>query len=47
MGDLLREQGDVAGARAAYQRAIDSGDKTWAPIAGTRLREMLKDYGNH
>lgn len=27
MGDLLRGQGDPAGARAAYQRAIDSGNK--------------------
>jgi hypothetical protein len=42
LGDLLREQGDAAGARAAYQQAIDSGHEDWAPIAVTRLREMLK-----
>ena len=29
-GAALAEQGDVAGARAAYQRAIDTGHPEWA-----------------
>jgi hypothetical protein len=39
MSDLLKEQGDVAGAKAAYQQAIDSGHEYWAPVAVTRLRD--------
>lgn len=32
-GDLLLEAGDVAGARAAYERATQSGDPDQAPRA--------------
>ena len=32
---LLAEQGDVPRARAAYQRAIDSGHAEWVPTANT------------
>jgi hypothetical protein len=30
-----REQGDVAGARAAYQKAIDSGDPKYVQAAAS------------
>jgi hypothetical protein len=33
LGDLLREQGDAAGARAAFEKAIETGHKTWAHVA--------------
>ena len=33
-GLLLAEQGDTEGARAAYQRAIDSGHTDAAPTGG-------------
>ena len=45
MGNLLADQGDVPGARAAYQNAIDSGHESWAPIAVNRLRDVLRDQG--
>lgn len=41
LGDLLKEQGDIAGAKGAYQQARDSGvDLLWAPAAADRLREL-------
>ena len=45
MGNLLAQQGDVPGARAAYQKAIDSRHESWAPIAVNRLRDVLRDQG--
>ena len=46
LGILLAEQGDVAGARAAYQQAIDSGHEDWAPIAAEKLGGLLKQQGD-
>lgn len=37
LGVLLEEQRDVEGARAAYQHAIDSGNRGQAPRATHRL----------
>jgi tetratricopeptide (TPR) repeat protein len=42
LGLRLAEQGDVAGARAAYQRAIDSGHADEAPRAAVNLGVLLK-----
>jgi hypothetical protein len=41
LGVLLAEQGDVAGARAAYQRAIDSGHAEWALRAAVDLGVLV------
>jgi predicted negative regulator of RcsB-dependent stress response len=40
LGDLLRGLGDHEGARRAFQRAIDSGDPTWAPVAVQAIRDV-------
>jgi predicted negative regulator of RcsB-dependent stress response len=40
LGMLLAEQGDAADARAAYQRAIDSGHAKWALEAAAKLRQL-------
>jgi tetratricopeptide (TPR) repeat protein len=49
LGDLLRGQDDLDGARAAYQRAADSGDPDVAPEALVDLGHLLmifqRDYG--
>jgi trypsin-like peptidase/tetratricopeptide repeat protein len=37
LGLLLAEQGDVAGARAAFERAIESGHPEYAPMAARNL----------
>jgi hypothetical protein len=37
LGDRLNKQGDVDGARAAYQQAIDSGHLDLAPKAMNNL----------
>jgi hypothetical protein len=37
---LLKERGDVEGARAAYQLAIDSGHTDQAPKAIGLLRQL-------
>jgi predicted negative regulator of RcsB-dependent stress response len=37
LGRLLAGEGDVAGARAAYQQAIDSGNQDAATIARQAL----------
>ena len=42
LGVLLAEQGDAAGARAAYQRVIDSDHPDMAPMS-TRLVELLDE----
>ncbi len=39
-GILLAEPGDVAGAKAAYERAIDSQHAEWAPSAARNLRRL-------
>jgi hypothetical protein len=39
----LDEQGDAMGARAAYQRAIDSGHADAAPAAAYNLGNMLAE----
>jgi hypothetical protein len=44
LGWLLADQGDVAGARAAYQRAIDS-DHEYAPLAAVKLGRLLASQG--
>ena len=43
LGDLLKEQGDLAGARAAWQRVIESADVDWAGPAMTSLVNLLRD----
>jgi predicted negative regulator of RcsB-dependent stress response len=45
LGDLLREQSDMAGASAAYQVAIDSGDAHWAMMARTDLALLIWGQG--
>ena len=40
LGDLLRDQGDVDGARAAFQRAIDSGHADIAAFARKQLSRL-------
>jgi Tfp pilus assembly protein PilF len=46
LGLRLAEQGDVAGARAAYQRAIDSGHPDAAPMAARYLGFLLAEQGD-
>lgn len=46
IGLLLAEQGDVRGARAAYQSAIDSGHPDEAPAAAVNLGVLLKEQGD-
>ena len=46
LGELLAEQGDVEGARAAYQQAIDSGDPDAGPSAASRLGWLLEQQGD-
>ena len=46
LGDLLNKQGDVEGARAAYQLAIDSGNTKVASMAALSLGTMLDAQGD-
>jgi TolA-binding protein len=46
LGLQLAEQGDVAGARAAFQRAIDSGHADQAPMAAWNLGVLLAEQGD-
>ena len=46
LGFSLAEQGDVEGAKAAYQLAIDSGYAELAPMAALGLGDLLKDQGD-
>jgi TolA-binding protein len=46
LGVLLRRQGNVAGAKAAYQRAIGSGHPDQAPKAAFNLGALLEDRGD-
>jgi len=40
LGTLLAAEGDPAGARAAYQLAIDSGHPEWTSKAAVELRRL-------
>jgi TolA-binding protein len=44
LGTSLGRQGDVEGARSAYQQAIDSGDAEHAPAAGFQLGLLLGQH---
>lgn len=46
LGLQLAEQGNLAGARAAYQLAIDSGHAEWAPMAALNLGLLLDAQGD-
>jgi tetratricopeptide (TPR) repeat protein len=46
LGALLAGQGDVAGARAAYQVALDSGNPEWKPTAAYALGLLLEGQGD-
>ncbi len=46
LGKLLWEQGDLAGARAAYQQVIDRGDTEWAPQVAVNLGMLLMKQGD-
>ncbi|MBV9455477.1 MAG: tetratricopeptide repeat protein [Rubrobacter sp.] len=46
LGVLLAEQGDIEGARAAYQQAIDSNHPGQAPAAAVNLGVLLKEQGD-
>ena len=43
---MLSEHGDVEGARAAYQQAIDSRHPEHAPAAAYRLGLLLGQHGD-
>jgi predicted negative regulator of RcsB-dependent stress response len=45
LGDALMQAGDTAGAEAAYQQAIDSGDPDLVHDATVRLGDLLKERG--
>ena len=44
LGASLGQQGDIEGARSAYQQAIDSGDAEYAPAAGFHLGLLLGQH---
>jgi hypothetical protein len=46
LGLLLAKQGDVPGAKDAYQKAIASGHDAAAQMAADYLRELLAEQGN-
>ncbi|MEO3811450.1 tetratricopeptide repeat protein [Sphaerisporangium sp. B11E5] len=46
LGGLLADQGDVEGAQAAFQQAIDSGHADHAPAAAFFLGGLLADQGD-
>jgi Flp pilus assembly protein TadD len=46
LGYLLKEEGDVAGARAAYRKAIDSGHPDHGPVAARNLGNLLWEQGD-
>lgn len=43
LGELLELQGDLAGARTAYQQALDSGHADWTWGAAIRLLNVMRD----
>ena len=46
LGGLLAGQGDWAGAQAAYQAAIDTGDLHWAAVAQLDLAVVRQQQGD-
>ena len=46
LGFLLKQQGDVEGARRAFQQAIDSGHTHQAPRAAAQLGVLLAEQGD-
>lgn len=46
LGVVLKDQGDLEGARAAYQQAIDTGDPKAAPAAMVNLGALLVKRGD-
>ena len=46
IGDLLSEQGDTAGAKAADQQAADSGHHTVSPRGAVHLGDLLRKQGD-
>lgn len=44
-GDRLSRVGDLKGARAAYERAIESGHPEWAAEAAIRLGDLFAAHG--
>ena len=46
LGILLEKQGDLEGAREAYQRAIDSEHPEYAPAATSNLGVLLGEQGD-
>lgn len=46
LGVLLEELSDVAGAKAAYEQAIDAGNADHGAAAAFRLGDLLKDAGH-
>jgi hypothetical protein len=46
LASLLSRQGDIGGAREAFQRAIDSGSPDVAPQAMLGLASLLNDQGD-
>jgi len=45
-GSSLQARGNVVGAKAAYQQAIDSGPTVGAALAAVRLGELLRQRGD-
>jgi tetratricopeptide (TPR) repeat protein len=46
LGDLLKARGDRKGARAAYERAVDSQHPLWSPMAVADLAQLCHDEGD-
>jgi hypothetical protein len=46
LGIALKEQGDAAGAKAAYQRAIDSDDPHASALGAFNLGNLLREEGD-
>src|SRR5271170_1537780 len=46
LGVQLRRWGETGAAKAAYQRAIDSGDQDVVPVAAFNLGVLLRDLGD-
>jgi tetratricopeptide (TPR) repeat protein len=46
LGEWLEKQGDVEGAKAAFQRAIDSGNTNTVTVAAFHLAGLLKEQGD-
>ncbi len=46
LGVLLREEGDIAGAKVAFRQTIDSGDAYLVPFAAANLGALLAGQGD-